>query len=248
MRGRPVRLSLPRRIVIDLLHFGLKTPTIPVQRQMSLTPLLAARASCKEPPRWTAIFVKAYALVAQEFVELRRAYIGGPWPHLYEYEMSRASVVIERDYQGEPCLFTLKIKDPIAHSLRSLSDLLNDANTSSIDSLKDFQTALRIARLPRPLRRILWWLVLNIGVSREHFFGTFMISVYSALNAESVHPISPSTTLLNYGVINSEGLVTVRIIYDHRVMNGATVARVLARLEEVLNGAIAEEIKALGKA
>jgi hypothetical protein len=48
---------------------------------------------------------------------------------------------------------------------------------------------------------------------------------------------------LNYGVIDGEGKVTVRVIYDHRVVNGATVARALARLEEILNTSLVEEIR-----
>jgi hypothetical protein len=91
----------------------------------------------------------------------------------------------------------------------------------------------------------MWWLGLNIGRQRGNYFGTFALSVYSALNAESLHPLTPLTTLLNYGVISSDGNVNVRIIYDHRVMNGATVARALARLEEVLNTVVAEELRSL---
>jgi hypothetical protein len=90
-----------------------------------------------------------------------------------------------------------------------------------------------------------WWLGLNIGRQRANYFGTFGLSVYSALNAESLHPLTPLTTLLNYGVISSDGDVNVRIIYDHRVMNGATVARALGRLEEILNTVVAEELRSL---
>jgi pyruvate/2-oxoglutarate dehydrogenase complex dihydrolipoamide acyltransferase (E2) component len=39
----------------------------------------------------------------------------------------------------------------------------------------------------------------------------------------------------------------VRIIYDHRVMDGATVARALARLEQILNTSILDEIGSLAK-
>jgi len=53
--------------------------------------------------------------------------------------------------------------------------------------------------------------------------------------------------LLNYGVINSDGVLDARIIYDHRVMNGATVARALARLEEILNSVMLEEVRALAE-
>jgi hypothetical protein len=39
--------------------------------------------------------------------------------------------------------------------------------------------------------------------------------------------------------------LAVRIIYDHRVMDGATVARALARLDQVLNQDIANELRSL---
>jgi hypothetical protein len=184
-------------------------------------------------------------LVAREFPDLRRAYLKIPWPHLYEYPASNASLVIERDYRGEPSLFSISIKDPAGHSLRDLARVIRHAATAPVDEIKDFRRSLRIAGLPRPLRRLMWWLGLNIGRQRGNYFGTFTLSVYSALNAESLHPLTPLTTLLNYGVISSDGNVNVRIIYDHRVMNGATVARALARLEEVLNTVVAEELRSL---
>jgi hypothetical protein len=245
MRGRAIRLSIARRMVIDLLHFATAVPSIPVQRPMSLGPLAAARAACRDRPQWTAIFAKGYALVAREFPDLRRAYLKIPWPHLYEYPASNASLVIERDYRGEPSLFSISIKDPAGHSLRDLARVIRHAATAPVDEIKDFRRSLRIAGLPRPLRRLMWWLGLNIGRQRGNYFGTFALSVYSALNAESLHPLTPLTTLLNYGVISSDGNVNVRIIYDHRVMNGATVARALARLEEVLNTVVAEELRSL---
>ena len=243
MRGRAIPLSLPRRTVVDLLHFAASIPSVPVQRLMSLQPVVSARAACDDRPRWTAIFVKAYALVASEFPELRRAYVKIPWPSLYEYPLSNASIIIERDYEGEASLFSILIKDPTARSLDDLGRILHHASTAPVDAIKDFRRSLRFAALPRPLRRLLWWLALNIGRQRSNFFGTFAVSVYSALEAKSLHPLTPLTTTLNYGVISREGKVTVRIIYDHRVINGATVARALARLEEILNTSLVEEIR-----
>ncbi len=71
------------------------------------------------------------------------------------------------------------------------------------------------------------------------------MSVYSGLGAESLHPLSPLTTTLNYGVIDSQGRVQVRLVYDHRVLDGATVARALVRLEEVLNQEMVGELNAV---
>ena len=243
MRGRSIPLSLQRRMVIDLLHFAKSIPTVPVQRKMSLALLVAARAACRERPRWTTLFTKAYALLAQEFPELRRAYIKIPWAHLYEYPVSNASIILERDYRGEPALLPVTIKDPAQQSLRDIGEQLHRAATAPVEDIKNFRRWLQLAKLPIYLRRAAWWLGLNIGRQRGNYFGTFAVSVYSALNAESLHPLSPVTTVLNYGVINGDGDVDVRIIYDHRVMDGATVARALARLEEILNSVVRDEVR-----
>ena len=72
--------------------------------------------------------------------------------------------------------------------------------------------------------------------------------MYSSLGAESLHPLSPLTSTINYGVIDENGRVTVRIVYDHRVMDGSTVARALIRLEEILNGEILRELDSLAPA
>lgn len=247
MRGRAMSLSVPRRLVIDLLYFAAAIPTVPVQRRMSLAPLVAARAACQQRPRWTAIFAKAYALVAREFPALRRVYIKIPWPHLYEYPASSAYIVVERDYQGEPSLFSTVIEDPASLSFGELGHLLKRVWTAPIEDIEEFGLLLVLGRFPRALRRLLMWGVLNIGALRAGFYGTFGLSVYSALEAESLHPMMPMTVSLNYGVIDGDGGVNVRIIYDHRVMDGATVARALARLEEVLNTTVAEEVRSLPK-
>jgi hypothetical protein len=242
MRGKMVRLSVPRRMVGDLLYFAGGIPTVPVQKRMALGPLAAARAACRERPRWTTLFTKAYALMAREFPEFRRAYVKLPWPHLYEYPASNATIIIERDYHGEAGLFSISIKEPARQSLRDIGRQLEHASAAPIEEIKDFRRTIQFTRLPRPLRRAFWWLCLNIGRQRGNYFGTFGVSVYSALQAESLHPLSPLTTLLNYGVMSDDRVLDVRIIYDHRVMDGATVARALARLEEILNSAIKEEV------
>jgi hypothetical protein len=233
-------------MVVDLLHFARAIPTVPVQRRMQLAPLIAARAGSADKPRWTAIFAKAYALVAAEYPVLRRAYVKLPWPQLYEYPTSTATIMFEREYEGEPSLFSYRLRDPTRFSLKALSDRLGTIAAKPVDEVPDFRRNLAISSLPRPLRRLIWWLGLNIGRQRGNYFGTFGVSVYSALKAESLHPLAPVTTVLNYGVFADDGSVDVRIIYDHRVMDGATVARVLARLEEVLTGPMLEEIRGAG--
>ncbi|HVK18011.1 MAG TPA: hypothetical protein VM533_13765 [Fimbriiglobus sp.] len=248
MRGRWIGLSLPRRFLGDVLHFAAKIPTVPVQRRMMLVDVAAARSSLPDRPGWPAVFLKAYAKVAAEVPALRRAYIALPWPHLVEYPHSVASVAVERDYEGEPAVFFGKIGDPASLPLAEIHARVRMFAEAPLESVKPFRKMLAMARFPRPLRRLLLWLGLNLSRTRPGQFGTFGLSTYSALGAESLHPISPLTVTLNYGVIDPDGSVTVRVIYDHRVTDGATIARALARLEEVLTGEVLDELRAMAPA
>ncbi|MBK5566959.1 hypothetical protein [Ensifer sp. SSB1] len=248
MRGRPVKLSAARRLVGDLMRFSIGVPRVTVQRQMRLSTLQEARTNQSERPSWMVLFLKGYALLSKEIPEFRRAYVKLPRPQLYEYPGSVASVAHEREYQGERVVLLSTIKTPERRSIPELSALVQEARSRPVLEIREFRRALKIARFPAPLRRLLMWLSLNMGRQRGHRFGTFQLSVYSGLGAESLNPLTPLTTIFNYGPIGEDGSVTVRIHYDHRVMDGANVARALLRFEEILNGEIANEVASLSAA
>jgi hypothetical protein len=244
--GRSFPLTTARRLICDLLHFARQVPSVPVQRWIDVSALIQARAPLVDRPSWCAVLTKAYALVAARVPQLRRAYLGFPRPRLYEHPHSIASVAVERSYQGEPAVFFGHLRCPEQQSLRELDEHLRHFKEAPIEGIGGFRRALRVSRLPQPLRRLAWRLGLCFsGRTRARYMGTFGVSVYSALGAESLHPLSPLTTTLNYGVIGADGRVQVRVIYDHRAMDGATVARALALLQEILTGELRVEIEAL---
>jgi hypothetical protein len=243
MRGKSLSLSRPRRLIGDLMHFAAGVPGIPVQRHMDLAAVAAARAARSDRPPWPAVFAKAFALVAARFPEFRRAYCKFPRPHLYEYPVSVASVAVEKEYRGERAVLGVKVKDPAGRPLAEIGRLIRQAADAPVESVKDFRRALRVAGLPRPMRRLLWWVGLNVGRQRANYFGTFGVTAYPALGAESLHPLAPLTATLTYGLVGPGGRTGVRLVYDHRVLDGATAARAMAVLEDVLNAQIARELR-----
>jgi hypothetical protein len=241
---RTLSLSIPRRLVWDLLHFARKVPSVPVQRLMRLADLADARSHAARRISWCTLFVKAYAQVACQMPELRRAFLPFPYARLYEHPCSIASVAVERLFSGEPAVFFARLCSPEYESLVALEDRLRRYKGDPIEMVGLYRRALRIGRLPTPVRRVLWWLALNLsGEKRARSMGTFGVSVYSGLGAESLHPLSPLTTTLSYGVIQADGTVAVRLVYDHRALDGATVARALALLEDTLLSTILDELR-----
>src|SRR6202521_558896 len=115
MRGTVRRISLPRRLVADLMHASIRVPFVSLRRTFDIQPLLEARALAAQPPGWAAIFVKAFCLVAKEQPVLRTLYAKWPWPHFYELPRSVAMVAIARVEDGQDCVLPQKV--PAADSV-----------------------------------------------------------------------------------------------------------------------------------
>ncbi|MGC3967790.1 MAG: hypothetical protein QM775_10590 [Pirellulales bacterium] len=242
--GRTVRLDAHRVVVCDLLHFAKRVPSIPVQRTMNLAVVQDARLAAERRISWAVLFTKAFAKVAEEMPELRRCYLGFPAERLYEHPESVASISVEKKFADGHRLAFAKLTRPESRSLVALDRYLKRFAARDDSNMGVARLAIKVARLWRPLRLAVWWAGLNLsGTFRSRRLGTFGVSVYSSLGAESLHPIAPLPFLLNYGVIASDGTVDVRVIYDHRVLDGATIARALAALEATLNGSIARELQ-----
>lgn len=241
--GYVLPLSVPRRLVCDLLHCARKVPSVPVQRLMRLAALVDARSQAAHRISWCTLFVKAYAQVARQMPELRRAFLSFPYARLYEHPFSIASIAVERDFQKEHAVFFAQLYGSENQPLVALEDHLRYFKEAPVETVGQYRLALRVSRMPLPLRRLLWWISLNCSGEQRARMGTFGISVYSGLGAESLHPLSPLTTTLNYGVIQADGNVAVRLIYDHRVLDGSTVARALALLEDTLLSTTLNELR-----
>jgi hypothetical protein len=240
------RLSPARRLGIEFLRQGRKVPSVPVARTCNLAAVAEARERAFPKPSWTALFIKAYSLVQRDYPELRRAYMPLPYARLYEHPHSTCALVVEREWQHETVLLGAKIRAPENVSLEAIQGHIRRFKDSGVRTISDFRMALRVGRMPGLLRRFLYWMTLSwSGATRAKRLGTFMVSSYGSLGAEQLHPITPYTTLLTFGPISPAGDVVVKLIYDHRVMDGRLIARCLGHLEHVFHTAIVNELKAM---
>jgi len=245
LKGSSLPISGPRQFIIDLIHFARQVPSTPVARTVNISALTGPRSNHPVKPSWAVVFMKAFALVGADHPPLRRALLQFPWPRLYEHPWMNCALAIERSYQGEPVVFVGIFRAPEQQSIAQLQDSLTFYKHQPLENVGVYRQALRVSRAPLPVRRLLWWSTLNVsGMKRAKRFGTFGLTSYGALGAESLHPISPLTTTLTFGPISKTGDVIIKLIYDHRVLDGAYIARRLRDIESVLNGAILDELKA----
>lgn len=241
--GRSHPVSPFRRLVTDLMHFGLQVPAVTADRRMDLRPLLAAHAACPARPSWAVLFAKAYAMLGRDYPELRCAYLKFPWPRIYEHPHNVVALNVERRLPTENVVLFCLIRSPENRSLKELDARVRRHKEGPVEDLRAYRRSLALGRMPWPARRWFWWAALNAsGRRRCHNFGTFSLSSIASQGAGLLHTIPILTSTLHYGLFDERGRLDVRITWDHRVMDGAVIARVLADLESVLNREIVREL------
>jgi hypothetical protein len=239
-----IKLSTCRRALIAMLHYAQRIPTIPVAYRMNLADLGAARRNRPSPPSWSSILIRAYSLTCAKFPQLRRTWISWPRPYLYEHPHSVCASAIEREWDGEQVVLPGLIGNPENTPLDGIQQQLRRYQDADVWSISGYRRTIRFGYLPRFLQRLFMWHKLDVsGKRRARYVGTFGFSNYGMLGAESLHPIGPQTTVMTLGPMSPAGDITVKLVYDHRVLDGAQVARCLNHLEEVLHGTIAAELR-----
>ena len=243
-RSRRIAISRSRRLTIDVLHYNRRVPTCAHDRRCDLSHIADVRSRLPVRISWSLLFIKAFAIVAQKHPVLRQAYIEWPWPHLFEYPHSVAMLATERQHRGEPWLFWSRFVQPDQQSLSQMQQQLDRYQSESVEKI--FLQQWRLSGLPTFLRRCLWWWNLNFtGTKRAKRVGTFFLTTLAVKGVEIQDPPAFLTRNLTFGPLDESRTCRVTLSYDHRLMDGSTVANILIDLESTLNNEIARELESV---
>lgn len=239
------RLPVGRGAVNDVAVLGRAIPLFPVDREMRLAVVADARAAAPRRIGWSACFLKAYALVARETPLLRSWLVGGLTSRLATSSQSVATLAINRaDKQGVDRLFFARLAAPDTLPLVAVQAFIDHHATAPVDEI--FRRQLELEMVPGWLRRtILRWNMSSASAKRPVRIGTFSMSSLAGFSAGNHFHPTLCTTSLCQGPLDDAGRCRVTLIADHRVLDGATVARALERLEAVLTREIASDLRNL---
>lgn len=241
-KGRCIPVSPFRRLVADLMHFSQKVPAVALDRTMNLAPIIAARQAAPHRPTWTSLFTRAYALIARDWPVLRQAWMTFPWTRIYEHPNSVATLNIERQMGDETIVLYCLISRPENRSLAEIDEIIRFHKEAPLEEVRSYTRAMTLARLPGFVRRFVWWGGLNIFArQRCHNFGTFGLTTTASHGAGILQLVPLLTSTIHYGMFDKAGNLHVRMSIDHRVMDGATAARILCELEQLLNTEMVQE-------
>lgn len=157
------RLPVSRRLVTELLFFSKRIPHQAVTRYCNLSRLCETRSSLPVRIGWAALFLKAYGLLAERHPTLRQSFMPWPCDHIYQHPANFARLPVSREYHGELCTFFARIPQPENLSLIELQQLIHSFNSDPVEEIYNFRRQWKIACFPTVIRRLLWWISLNIS-------------------------------------------------------------------------------------
>jgi hypothetical protein len=165
---------------------------------------------------------------------------------LYEHPHSVASIVVEREWKGNAAVFFDRIYQPEEQSLREIDSHFHIMKRVSVEVLGSYRHMIRIASYPLPLRRLLWHIALKgSGRMRTKYFGTFSINSVGGRYGQPTQSMTLQSMSWFYGRIRPDGSMPLHCFFDHRVIDGASVARMVSEIERTLNHDIVAELHAL---
>jgi len=243
--SRYIRLSLPRLWMRDLTYFATRPPIGGGTTLLNVEAVAAARRSQKPLISWSAIMVKAIALVAERHPELKRCYMPLPCGHFYQHPHCVATVVVERQWRGENAVFFHQISAPEHRSLREIDRMLRGLKEQPVEAIGSYRRLIRVTRIPAPLRRLVWRFGLYAsGRLRSRYFGTFMINTVLSRRGGTTQSMTPMSVSFFYGSARPSGEMPLQIFFDHRVMDGVTATRLTIELDATLRREIVAELNA----
>jgi hypothetical protein len=240
----PMSIPRSRRLTLDVLHFHRQVDTCAHDRQFDLTRVAQLRSQLPIRVSWSVLFMKAFALIAARRPVLRQTFQRWPWPYIYQHRNNFAMLATHRMHDDEPWVFHSRFEQPELQPLAGLQFSLDRYTTDPVKKI--FRKQWQLSGLPTFLRRLLWWWTLNVSVkNRARRIGTFFFTTLAGKGVEIQDPPAYFTSNLTFGPLDEHNRCRVTMSYDHRLMDGSTVADCLIELESVLNGAIADELQSM---
>ena len=198
---------------------------------------------------WPVLYLKAYALVAEQNPVLNQMYVRFPFPHLYQHDSVVAMMTISREYRGEQRLFFARFNDPQHYSLASLQEQYTRFRDEPVESIRQFRHQIAFAKCPSLIRKLGWWTMFNLWPSkRASHVGTIGISFSAYRGIYGNRSLGPLTTVLGVDPMPRKGIGKLMLTFDHRVLDGMPACLILEKIQKNVASSIRSELgQMLGK-
>lgn len=239
-------LSNGRRLIDDITRIANRIPAAGISGDFELSVIDKLRRQTRPKISWNVLYLKAYAMVAQEIPELNQFFVNFPWPHIYQHHKIVGMLTINREFDGHRQLFFARFNNAQQESLAALQKKYDHFRHDPVSSIRQFRHQIRFAKLPRLIRSLGWWVMFELWPQkRATHVGTIGMSFSGYRGIYGHRHLGPSTSILGIDPFPSNGKAHLVLTFDHRILDGIPATEVLNRIHQKLLGPVQDELAQL---
>ncbi|MFC9327393.1 2-oxo acid dehydrogenase subunit E2 [Kitasatospora sp. NPDC057015] len=239
-------LPVGRRGTWVFLQDARSTCHVHLDTEVDATRMREVRQAADGKVGYVSLLVKAAAEVVAATPEARAVLRAGLRPRIAVAEHVHAKVLFDRTVAGERCVLSGVVKSVPELSVLQVQEALDAFKDADPEDPRGLFGAQRRTRaLPLPLARLVYRTAMRDPGRRAALQGVFSVTSVGQEAVRAIYPMISGTLGFGIGRIREvpvavDGSVgvapvcTVSLAFDHRVIDGALAADVLARTKNRL--------------
>ncbi|GEB61496.1 2-oxo acid dehydrogenase subunit E2 [Streptomyces gardneri] len=239
-------LPAARKQTLVFLEDARRTSHVYLMTEVDATALKAARTRAATPVSYVSYVVKATAEVLADYPDARAVILGGRSPKLTTSPEVHAKVLFDKTVEGQRCVVSGIVRDVQALDVTAVQSAIDLYKTADVDDQGPFANIKRLQRLPLPAFRAVYRTMMRNPVRRAALQGTFAVTSIGHEQVGAILPLITGTLGLGVGHIADAPVVrdgavavapvfTLSLVFDHRVLDGAMAAEILAGIKNRLD-------------
>jgi pyruvate/2-oxoglutarate dehydrogenase complex dihydrolipoamide acyltransferase (E2) component len=234
------RLPAQRRGTYAFLGHARKTAHVYLSAEVDASQLVQARRNSSSKLSYVSFVVKAAADVIAEYPDAQWMLSGGALrPRLSRIEPVHAKVLFDKTVDGQRCVVAATVLDAARRSVIEIADDIDGYRDAEVGPDGPLRQVHLLNRLPLPLIQLLYRIALRIPGKRAETQGTFSVTSVGHAPLKSILPMisgtvgfgvgrASDTPVVRDGEIRIAPMLTLSLSFDHRVVDGALAADILA--------------------
>jgi pyruvate/2-oxoglutarate dehydrogenase complex dihydrolipoamide acyltransferase (E2) component len=241
------RLERERRHTLYFLDEIRSFAPVFLDTEVDMSALLEHRAAADRRRSTLTYVVCAAGRVLARHPEANAAIRGRYSPRIARFDGVHAKITLDKRLNGRRVVLSTVLRDVDGAGLDEVQRRLERFRDGDPERMEEFASVRLLHRLPMPVGRALFRRVMRPLRSRPERMGTFAVTSLGHRPVDGFHSVGGTTVTLGLGRVADrpvarEGQVRIAptmrlsLAFDHRVIDGAEAADVLAEIKEALEG------------
>ncbi|BFT74191.1 2-oxo acid dehydrogenase subunit E2 [Paenibacillus sp. P36] len=249
-RGKTSILPMPqaRRHTYHFLDYAKEFKTVYLDTEIDMSAVKqrrSERAAAGERISYLVYLIEAISRILQKYPEANASVKHGLIPKVAVYSNISAKFTMDKSIGGSRVVLSGLIADSDQKSLEEMQRVIEYYRDRDVDDIAEFNGVRKLQSLPMWLGKIAYRLAMGKLENRDKLQGTFTITSLGHRPIQAFYPIISNTLCFGVGTTQDKPvaiasqivirpIMKLSLAFDHRAIDGALAADILAEVKEFL--------------